>query len=140
MDVDRITASATYHRTTLENTFWATTVGWGRNSEAGDASNALILESSVRFRDRDAIFGRFEWAEKSGHDLVVEPEHDIFNVAKLQGGYTRYLPVWRGWSPGFGAAVSGGIVPNWLEPTYGSRFNTGFSVYVTLRPGLSQTP
>jgi hypothetical protein len=134
VDVDRVTASATYHRTTLENTIWASTVGWGRNAEPGeDATNALLLESSATLHDRDAFYGRFEWSEKSSHDLVV-PQHDVFNVSKLQGGYTRYLPAWQGWTPGFGAAASAGIVPPSLKPTYGSRVNAGFSVYLTLRP------
>ena len=130
----RLTASATYRRTTLENVIWATTFGWGRNAESGgDATNALLLEGSVNLRDRHTWYGRFEWAEKSGHDLAV-PEHGIFNVAKLQGGYTRYLSAWKGLTPGFGAAVSAGIVPSSLQPEYGDRFNPGFSVYLTLRP------
>jgi len=138
IDVDRVTASATYHRTTLENTIWATTVGWGRNKEPGeDPTNALLVESSVTIRQRDALYGRFEWSEKSGHDLVV-PQHDVFTVAKLQAGYTRYLPSWNGWSPGLGAAISAGIVPKSLEATYGSRVNTGFAVYLTLRPAARQ--
>jgi hypothetical protein len=138
IDVDRITASATYHRATLENTLWATTVGWGRNVESGRATDALLVESSVTLHERDALYGRFEWSEKSGHDLVVEPEDNIFTVAKVQGGYTRYLPMWHGWTPGFGGALSSGIVPRSLEPVYGSRFNTGVSVYLTLRPGAHQ--
>ncbi len=137
-DVDRLTASATFHRATLENTFWATTIGWGRNKEPGEATNALLVESSVTLHDRDTLYSRFEWAQKSGHNLVVEPEHDIFEVAKVQGGYTRYLPMWKGWTPGVGAAISGGIVPASLKPFYGHRFNTGFIAYVTLRPGARQ--
>jgi hypothetical protein len=138
VDVNRVTASATFHRATLENTFWATTVGWGRNSEADEGSNALLVESGLTFHERDALYGRFEWAQKSGHNLVVEPEHDIFEVAKLQGGYTRYLAEWKGWTPGVGASISTGIVPEPLERVYGSRFNTGFGVYLTLRPGVEQ--
>ena len=134
VDVERMTASATYHRSTLENTFWATTAGWGRNTESGEGTNAMVFESSVTMRDRDAFFGRFEWAEKRGHDLVVEPEHDVFNVAKVQAGYTRYFPAWKGWTPGVGAAWSGGIVPRSLAPVYGRRLNSGFGVYLTLRP------
>lgn len=134
VDIDRLTASATYHRTTLENVIWASTVGWGRNAESGgDATNALLLESSVTVRDRDAWYVRFEWAEKSGHDLAVA-EHSIFNVGKLQGGFTRYLSAWEGLTPGVGAAVSTGIVPRRLEPVYGRRFNPGLGIYLTLRP------
>jgi hypothetical protein len=133
-DVDRITASATFHRATLENTFWATTIGWGRNKEPDEATNAFLVESSVTLHDRDALYGRFEWAQKSGHNLVVEPGDDIFSLAKLQGGYTRYLEAWKGWTPGVGGSLSFGIVPESLRPVYGSRVNTGFSVYLTLRP------
>src|SRR6185436_8847381 len=97
-------ASATYHRATVENTFWATTIGWGRNKEPGQASHALLVESSVTLHDRDAFYGRFEFAQKSGHNLVVEPEDALFPVAKLQAGYTRYLRAWNGWTPGAGAA------------------------------------
>jgi hypothetical protein len=138
IDVNRVTASATYHRTTLENTWWATTVGWGRNAERGDAAtNALLAETSVTLRDRHAWYGRFEWAEKSGHDLAL-PQEDVFTVAKLQAGYTHYLSGWRSLTPGMGAAVSAGIVPKDLEPAYGSRFNPGFALYLTIRPAPRQ--
>jgi hypothetical protein len=133
IDVDRLTASATYHRTTLEDTFWASTVGWGRNAErGGEATAALLAESSVTMHDRDAVYGRFEWSEKSGHDLAV-PQQDIFTVAKVEGGYTRYAAGWKGLVPGVGGAVSTGIVPRALEPVYGRRFNSGVNVYLTLR-------
>jgi hypothetical protein len=136
IDVDRVTAAAAFHRATLEDTMWATTLAWGRNAEpGGDATNAVMAESSVTMQDRDVIYGRFEWSQKSGHDLVVEPEHEIFTVAKLQGGYTRYLKPHRGWAPGLGAAVSAGIVPESLESSYGGRVNAGVAVYLTLRPG-----
>src|SRR6185295_5512335 len=35
IDVDRVTASATYHRALGPGSIWASTVGWGRNQEAG---------------------------------------------------------------------------------------------------------
>lgn len=139
IDVDRVTASATYHRTTLEETWWATTAGWGRNAEkGGEATNALFAESSVTLHNRDALFGRFEWAQKNSHDLVVPLEDEIVTVAKLQGGYTRYLPKWKGVTPGGGVAFSTGIVPRALEPFYGSRTNVGFSIYLTLRPAMHE--
>ena len=134
IDVDRVTASATYHRTTLENVMWASTLGWGRNAErGGDATNALVAETSLMVRERDAWYGRVEWTQKSGHDLVVL-EHDVFDVAKVQGGYTRYLSAWKGLVPGFGAFLSGAIVPDRLRAAYGRRVNPGFGVYLTLRP------
>ena len=134
-DVDRVTASATYHRPFRDDSMWATTLAWGRNEEHGHASNAVVIETNVTFSQRDALYGRFEVVGKGAHDLVVpESIGENFTVAKLQGGYTRYLPAWNGLQPGLGAGLSLGIVPEVLKPAYGSRANTGVAVYVTLRP------
>lgn len=134
IDVDRLTASATYHRATAGNVLWASTLGWGRNVEpSATATNALLFETSVTVRERDGWYGRFEWAQKSGHDLEIA-EHGIAGVAKLHAGYTRYLARWNGLTPGLGAAVSAGIVPRRLVTAYGGRVTPGVGVYLTLRP------
>ena len=134
IDVNRVTASATYHRIFNQDSIWASTIGWGRNQEPnGDGTNALLAETNLTLRERDAFFGRFELSDKSGHDLAVE-SIDVFTVAKLQGGYTRYLDSWKGLKPGAGFGVSAGIVPQSLESAYGGRVNLGFAVYLTVRP------
>jgi YHS domain-containing protein len=135
IDVNRITASATYHRVFEENSLWATTVAWGRNAESGHgASNAFLAESTVTFRQRDTLFGRFEVAAKSAHDLVVPEPPESFTVAKLQAGYTRYLRPWSGFQPGVGGGLSLGIVPGTLAATYGRRVNPGVAIFLTVRP------
>jgi len=134
IDVTRATASATYHSAIRDNSIWATTIGWGRNEESGHASNALLIETNLTLDERNTWFGRFETASKTAHDLAVAVSADPFTVAKLQGGYTRYLSAWRGLKPGVGASLSVGIVPKSLELTYGNRMNAGFGVFVTLRP------
>src|SRR5262249_29091762 len=129
-----LTASATYHRMFRPGSVWATTVGWGRNHEPGaDATDAFVAETNLTLDERDTWFGRFELSGKSGHDLAIESS-EIFTVAKLQGGYTRYLAAWKGLKPGVGAALSAGFVPESLTSQYGSRVNAGFAVFVTLRP------
>src|SRR5262249_27029072 len=35
VDVDRLTASGTYHQSFGNRSIWATTIGWGRNAESG---------------------------------------------------------------------------------------------------------
>ena len=134
VDVDRVTASATYHRRLDGNGIWATTIGWGRNKEP-DASgtHALLVETNVTLRSDDAWFGRFEWSQKSGEDLAIAT-HDVLTVAKLEGGYTRYLSVRKGFQPGAGIGLSAGIVPDSLVSSYGRRVNVGVGVYLTLRP------
>ena len=137
-DVDRVTASATYHRVTEPGSMWATTVAWGRNHEPGnDATNALLAETSLTFHDRHAWFGRFELSGKSGHDLVVAGD-EIYTVAKVQAGYTRYVAPGHGLQPGIGAGLSAGIVPDSLRSFYGRRVNAGVAVFVTLRPAARQ--
>ena len=133
MDVTRVTSSATYHRLFGNAGIWASTVAWGRNTELGHSSHALLLESSLTLRDRDTWFGRFEVVGKSAHDLDV-PGDDQFTVSKAQGGYTRYFATRNGVKPGFGLSVSSGFVPASLKPVYGSRANLGAGVFLTVRP------
>src|SRR5262245_48471533 len=134
IDVNRVTASATYHRVFRQDSIWASTVAWGRNQEPGsDATNAFLAESNLTFDERHTWFGRFELSGKSGHDLAIESQ-DMFTVAKLQGGYTRYFDAWHGLKPGIGAGVSAGFVSESLEPFYGSRVHVGHTAFVTIRP------
>ena len=91
IDIDRLTASATYHRAFEPGSMWASTVGWGRNSESGGRSTtAWLAETSLSFGERHTWFGRFEISEKPPHDLDIDAI-DSFAVAKIQGGYTRYF-------------------------------------------------
>jgi hypothetical protein len=133
-DVTRVTASATYNRTVRNDGLWATTLGWGRNAENDHASNALLIETNVAVDQHNTWFGRVEVVGKTAHDLAVDEPRDAFTVVKLQAGYTRYLDMWNGFQPGLGGSVSLGIVPDSLRAAYGSRTNTGFAVYLTLRP------
>jgi len=134
LDVSKVTASATYQLTSATRA-WASTIGWGRNSDSGAATNAVLAETSVTLNDRDTWFGRFEAVGKTAHDLdVAVADGEMFTVAKLQGGYTHYLPAAKGFTPGVGLVVSAGIVPEALRSVYGSRVNAGVGVFLTLRP------
>jgi hypothetical protein len=133
MDVDRITASATYHRQLEPGDVWATTAAWGRNEWNGESSNAFLLESNLTLDQRHTWFGRFEAVGKPGHDLDVH-SGGVFTVAKLQAGYTRYFDAWHGLQPGIGGSGSLGVVPRSLEPLYGNRVNPGLAIFVTMRP------
>jgi YHS domain-containing protein len=133
VDVARVTASATYHRLIGDTGVWASTAAWGRNAEEGHATSALLLETNVTLDDRDTWYGRFEVVGKTAHDLEV-PGDETFTVGKMQGGYTRYLPAWRGWKPGVGVSASAGFVPSALASIYGGRVNPGFGIFLTVRP------
>ena len=125
-----------YHRAFRDNSIWATTIAWGRNGEPDDATHALLVESNLTIDEREAWFGRFEVVGKTPHDLDVPETADVFAVAKLQGGYTRYLDAWNGLKPGIGVSASAGFVPIGLKSAYGGRVNAGFGIFLTLRPAM----
>jgi hypothetical protein len=110
-------------------------LAWGLNAEeAHDATNAFLVETNLTRHERDTWFGRFEVTQKSAHDLALEHEDELFTVAKLQGGYTRYFPPKAGFVPGVGGSVSFGLVPESLAAAYGRRVNSGVAFFLTVRP------
>jgi hypothetical protein len=132
-DLTRVTASATYHRSLRQDSMWATTIAWGMNSDAGEMAHAMLAETSVTLDERDVWFGRFELTGKTAHDLDVSGANEIFAVAKLQAGYSRYLDAWQAVQPGMGVSLSLGILPDTLASVYGHRANPGLGVFLTLR-------
>jgi hypothetical protein len=131
-DVDRVTASATYHRRDGA-ALWATTAAWGMNVESADTTHALLLETSITRDGRGTWFGRGEWAAKPAHSLHVHESTALFGIGKLQLGYVRYFAPGRGVQPGVGATVSASF-PGGLHERYGGRIVPGFGVFFTLRP------
>jgi hypothetical protein len=133
-DVDRATASATWHRRGSGNALWATTLAWGVNVEPVATSHSIMLESAFSADGLNTWFGRFEVTGKPAHALHVSESADVFTVGKLQAGYVRYFPPRSALQSGFGASVSASLLPNALAPRYGGRLVPGFGVFVTVRP------
>jgi YHS domain-containing protein len=136
VDVNKITASATFHRLSARSVS-ASTIAWGRNSESSRGTNALLLETSVTLEDRHTWFGRLEVVQKTPHDLDLELTVDSLALSKIQGGYTRYVNAGGGLKAGLGATVSASIVPADVRAAYGSRLNAGAGVFLTLRPAAT---
>ena len=133
VDVDRVTASVTYHRRMAAESLWASTLAWGRNEEAGVASHALLVETSLT-REQNVWFGRFEVGGKPAHDLDLHDRTDVMTVSKIQAGYTRYVTQRGGLLLGVGGHLAAGLVPEALEPHYGHRANLGVGMFLTVRP------
>jgi hypothetical protein len=142
-DVDKFTASGTYHRPLGHGGLWASTIAYGVNSGhesipggVFDASTqALLLETTVAIPASNTWFGRFEIVEKPAHDLHAhESPTAIFTVGKLQVGYVREFRARRGAVPGIGATASVSFVPEALASRYGGRSAAGLGVFVSLRP------
>jgi hypothetical protein len=145
-DVERVTASATYHRNTTTRT-WATTVAYGMNAGGevipGDTvhlvTHAMLIESALTMRDRHTWFGRIEVVGKPGHDLHVhETPDDVFGVGKVQVGYMWSFPAHRGVVSSVGGTASMSIVPPALAPRYSGRVAPGFGIFLSIRPARHQ--
>jgi hypothetical protein len=142
-DMNRATASATYHRSLDTDGIWATTLAYGVNAgqeivpgQVVDlTTHAVLLESNLTLRDRHTWFGRIEVVGKPAHDLHVhEFPTEVFPVAKLQAGYVRQFKPWKGMLPGIGGTISLSIVPEELASRYSGRVAPGFGVFFSVRP------
>jgi hypothetical protein len=142
LDVDRITASATYHRLLEGERLVATTLAWGRNREQGEATDALLLEASADLTGDDTLFGRLEWVEKTAHDLDLAGArlHDgAFRVGRASLGYSRRIARWAGWEAGVGGRISWSQLPAELDGDYGGRHPFGWGIFASLRPASMST-
>ncbi len=88
----KTTASAIYNKKFDEDRNWASTIVWGQNHANGERTNSFLFESNFDFY-KNAVFGRAETVQKTGHDLVLnhEDEETVFRVNALSIGYVRDL-------------------------------------------------
>lgn len=142
-DVDRVTASAAYHRPRQDKGFWSSTVAYGANREASaivslpaQTTHAVLLETAIASSTAvHTWFGRLDIVDKPGHDLHVHEDEDaVLTVAKLQMGYLRQFATGNGWAAGFGGHVNLSLVPPALAPRYGGRIAPGVGIFLNLQP------
>lgn len=141
-DVNRTTASATYH-VDAAGRLWASTIAYGVNSgpevlPTGPVqlvTHAGLAETTLVINERHTVFGRLEVVGKPAHDLHAhEFGGEVFPVAKLEAGYVRLFRVWRGVVPGVGGTFSLNAVPRELSPYYSGQFPIGLGAFLTVRP------
>ena len=144
----RLGASVLYTRRIARGGDWASALVWGANkhTQAGEPSrdfeHSVLLESNLQLDDRNSVFGRAEWVQKSAEELVVpgaDPE-TRFNISGLVLGYIREVLQNGGASLGLGVRGSLDFVPEGLKATYGTRTTAGIALYARLRPTLLQRP
>jgi hypothetical protein len=119
-DLERTTASLCYDAAGDGSA--AFELVWGRNEEAGEASNSLLAEYAHQLSRAHQVYTRFEWVEKDEHLLATreEPEEPgpFADVTALTLGYFCTSRILGG--QGLGADVTFYLVPSSLEPEYGS--------------------
>lgn len=135
IDVRRTTASAVHNAALGGGKNLASSLVWGWNRDSGDRdTHAFLLESSFDWR-RQAVYGRFEVVQKTGHDLGIEPlEGRAFWINALTLGAARDLSPLDALGLRLGGQITISAVPRELRFEYG-RWPVSVSVYLRLSPG-----
>lgn len=132
----KTTASTIYNKKFSETRNWASSFVWGQNYANGEYSNSYLFESNYDF-GKNAVFGRLERVQKSGHELVLDDHHDehgIFNVGAYSFGYVRDIFKDKGPDVGVGGMVTFNTNPQDLAKYYGGTTHGGWQIFMRFRP------
>ena len=135
-----MTASVMYNHP-IHRGNWASMILWGRNQSLSDGNvgNAYLLESTLRFLNRNYAWTRIESVDRTNELLLGEvpvpagfTERYFTRVQAYTAGYDREL----GTTPHLSLAIGGQLmwygVPNALRPVYG-RHPVGGLVFLRVR-------
>lgn len=140
-DIQRMTASVMYNRP-LQHGNWASTLLWGRNHSlaSGVNWNGYLAESTVRFAERNYLWGRIENVDRTSELLLknqIEPpdfeETIIGRVQAYTGGYERDIDLIPHIAAGIGAQLTLYSTPQSLIADYGAH-PVGVTMFVRIRP------
>jgi hypothetical protein len=134
----RYTASAMYATpVSMDGRYFVSTLIWGMNDLGKDDREHSLLLEGVQQLPKQAIYGRYEFVQKSAEELVLEDEYGdrLFNIHKLTLGTNRQLfnagPIQ--FLGGLQASIN--MPPKSLQSLYGKAPMSG-QIYVEIRPHL----
>lgn len=127
----RWSASAIYTRPIGANSWWSTTLAWGRRSGEDEQFDAFVLESAVGLRDW-TLFGRAELTENNELVSVGGHHGPTFNVGKVSLGAIRDFRLAPHVRFGVGGLYAINFVPETLKALYGGQPN-GAMAFVRLK-------
>jgi hypothetical protein len=139
-DVRRMTASVMYNPP-INRGNWASLLLWGRNQsvEDGNVGNSYLLESTLRFLDKNNLWTRIENVERTNELLLGEnplpPDFTEKYFARVQAytaGYDREIARLQHVSVALGGQFTTYGVPDVLRPTYGTHPVSGL-MFLRLR-------
>ncbi|HKU67382.1 MAG TPA: hypothetical protein VJP85_06390 [Candidatus Baltobacteraceae bacterium] len=134
IDVHRTTASVLYERP-LGAVQWSQALIWGQNIEAGRATNSYLYEGDYAM-PAGSLFGRIEYIQKTGKDLVLGPllSENVYNIGAYTIGYAHNLPSLQGHPVlGIGAQITLNSKPASLDTYYGSGTPFSYEIFLRLR-------
>jgi hypothetical protein len=136
----RMTASLIYNRP-MRNGNWNSMLLWGRNQslQDGNVGNAYLLESTLRFFNKNNVWTRIENVDRTNELLLGETflpsgftERYFTRVQAYTAGYDREIGHIPHLSTAVGAQLTWYGVPTVLQPLYGSH-PIGVSAFLRLR-------
>jgi hypothetical protein len=140
-DLQRMTASVMYNRSVPRGN-WATTLVWGRNRslDTGLVWNGYLAESTLRFIERNYVWGRIENVDRTNELLIknqLEPpnfqESIVGRVQAYTGGYERDVDLVPHLATGLGAQLTVYSTPPTLVGAYGNH-PVGAVLFLRIRP------
>jgi hypothetical protein len=140
-DLQRMTASVMYNRPLVRGN-WASTLLWGRNRslDTGLVWNGYLVESTVRFAERNYIWGRIENVDRTDELLLRnQPEPPSFEesiIGRVQAytaGYAHDVDLIPHLATGIGAQLTVYSTPEPLKAQYGNH-PVGGAIFLRLRP------
>jgi hypothetical protein len=134
--VHRVTGSATLDVRLGTAGNWATTAVWGTNISSDEpVTSSWLLETELNLDGHNIVFGRAEYVEKTGHDLVLSAAsaERAFDVGNVALGYLFELDPMGPLLAGIGARGAVSFVGAGLERFYGIRLPLGAMVFARVR-------
>ena len=110
--------------------------GANKNSDEPDLESSVAVEANAQLDNRNSVFGRIEYVQKSAEDLVIPGvlPNTILPVYALSVGYIREVAKYGKTTLGVGLSGYINVVPASLTATYGTTTPVGLVAYLRLRP------
>lgn len=135
----RTTASVIYNRQVGADANWSNSFVWGQNDTGGEGrTQSFLLESNLQC-GRDTVYGRYEYVQKSAHELVIPGDapravHHAYGINAFTIGYVHDLTHAREVDVGIGGQFTIYSMPAGLDRYYGDDVPYALQVFLRIRP------
>jgi Heavy metal binding domain len=137
----RTTASLIYNQPLSQDVNWSSSLVWGQNNTTGEGkSQSFLVETNYQWK-AETIYARFEYVEKSGHELVLSDAdlNHLFGIGGYTLGYVHDFVHGRGIDVGVGGQFTFNTKPGRLDRFYDDDLAYGFQFFVRVRPSRMPT-
>ena len=126
-------ASAIYTVRLGAQSWWSSTLAWGRRRSEGQDLDAAIVESALKLDEAWTLFGRGEWTQNDELTQGAGHHGPVFDVAKASVGAVRDWRLADHLRLGLGALYAVNFVPAGLKVLYGGGEPRGAMAFVRLK-------